>query len=341
MSMTVSVRIEGKKAKATSGQIKHDTRKGKQPGYVDDEKSKLNSVLIEPMPEKDLKHLCEERRIDAGAKRKMRSDASVSQIGIITFGTEAQKTIESLTPEDQDRLFKNAAKTAANHCENEITGLVVHRDESAIHAHFQMPAICKDGQPQSKKGIDFSELQDRVSTSFAHLNIERGTKKAKRIERGEPESAHIHRSVKQLHEDLPREIKIAEKRLEAALEVSPRINIDPVRAEVVTNRTWFKTTTKEFDVYDAPKVDKALREAAAKTSRAAVTAAELINSKNHAERLQGINSKTNAELKKTSGKLGNIWKKLAHGSDGEVERMREIARDVLRPAKQQDKGVER
>ena len=51
MSMTVSVRIEGKKARATSGQVKHDTREGKQPEYVDQEKTKLNSVLVEPMPE--------------------------------------------------------------------------------------------------------------------------------------------------------------------------------------------------------------------------------------------------------------------------------------------------
>ena len=131
MSMTVSVRIEGKKARATSGQVKHDIREGNQPEYVDQEKTKLNSVLVEPMPESELKNLCEQRRIEAGAKRKMRSDASVSQIGIITFGTEAQKVIEKLTPEQQDFYFKKAASDAASHCKNEITGLVVHRDESA------------------------------------------------------------------------------------------------------------------------------------------------------------------------------------------------------------------
>lgn len=114
----------------------------------------------------------------------MRSNASVSQVGIITFGTQAQKVIESLRPAEQDRLLRNAAETAAKHCKNELTGLVVHRDESAIHAHFQMPSICKDGKPQSKKGVDFSKLQDQVATSFFHLSITRGTKKSVRIERG-------------------------------------------------------------------------------------------------------------------------------------------------------------
>jgi len=340
--MTVSVRIEGKKAKATSGQIKHDTREGKQPGYVDDEKSKLNSVLIDPMAEKDLKHLCEERRIDAGAKRKMRSDAAVSQIGIITFGTEAQKTIENLTPEEQDRLFKNAAKTAANHCENEITGLVVHRDESAIHAHFQMPAICKDGQPQSKKGIDFSVLQDRVSTSFAHLSIERGTKKADRIERGEPESAHIHRSVKQLHEDLPKEIKAAQKRLDKVFESKLDTGIKPTRVQVVQKRKRIgHDETKSYDVYEASKVDKILKDAAAKTSRAAVTEAELNNSTNHAERLKRMNTKTNLELKGTSQKLAVVIKTLALGSPEDIKDLRQQAIKAVQPTKQQSKGMER
>jgi len=340
--MTVSVRIEGKKAKATSGQIKHDTREGKQPGYVDDEKSKLNSVLIEPMPEKDLKHLCEGRRIDAGAKRKMRSDASVSQIGIITFGTEAQKTINNLTPEEQDRLFKSAATTAARHCENELTGLVVHRDESAIHAHFQMPAICKDGKPQSKKGIDFSDLQDRVSTSFAHLNIERGTKKVDRIERGEPDSAHIHRSVKQLHEDLPKEIKEAQKRLERVVENNPDIGIKPTRVQVVQKRKRIgHDETRSYDVYKASDVEKILKEAAAKTSRAAVTAAELNNSRDHAERLQRMNTKTNLELKSTAKRFGTVIKTLALGSPEQIKDLRQQAIESVQSTRQQSKGMER
>jgi len=344
MSMTVSVRIEGKKARATSGQVKHDIREGNQPEYVDQEKTKLNSVLVEPMPESELKNLCEQRRIEAGAKRKMRSDASVSQIGIITFGTEAQKVIEKLTPEQQDFYFKKAASDAASHCKNEITGLVVHRDESAIHAHFQMPAICRDGKPQSKKGIDFGELQDKVAVGFESLGINRGVKKEVRKDRGEPESAYIHRSVKQLHEDLPKEIKAAEKRLERAMEVNPEIDIKPVLAEVVTKRTWWGTKTKNYSVYDASKVDKVMKEAAAKTSRASATETELTRSLEHAERLKGLNSRLNKELKSTSSKFKEVLKVIAHGDDEMVAEMRESAKKALKPTQKQqdnDRGMSR
>lgn len=49
MSLTVSVRIEGKKSGASGGQKSHDMREGKQPEYVDAKRSNQNSVLIEPM----------------------------------------------------------------------------------------------------------------------------------------------------------------------------------------------------------------------------------------------------------------------------------------------------
>lgn len=49
MSLTVSVRIEGKKSGASGGQKSHDMREGKQPEYVDAKRSNQNSILIEPM----------------------------------------------------------------------------------------------------------------------------------------------------------------------------------------------------------------------------------------------------------------------------------------------------
>lgn len=274
----------------------------------------------------------------------MRSDASVSQIGIITFGTEAQKAIEKLTPEQQDFYFKKAASNAASHCQNEITGLVVHRDESAIHAHFQMPAICRDGKPQSKKGIDFGELQDKVAVGFESLGINRGVKKEVRKDRGEPESAYIHRSVRQLHEDLPKEIKAAEKRLENVLESDPNIDIKPVIAEIVTKRTWWTTEIEQRSVYDAVKVKKELVKAAAKTKRASTTEAELTRSLEHAERLKGLNSRLNKELKSTSSKFKEVLKVIAHGDSAMVAEMRENAQKALEPTQKQhnnDRGMSR
>lgn len=344
MSLTVSVRIEGKKSGASGGQKSHDMREGKQPEYVDAKRSNQNSVLIEPMTSSQLKKLCEERRAEAGAKRKMRSNASVSQVGIITFGTQAQKVIESLRPAEQDRLLRNAAETAAKHCKNELIGLVVHRDESAIHAHFQMPSICKDGKPQSKKGVDFSKLQDQVATSFFHLSITRGTKKSVRIERGEPESAYIHRNVKQLHEDLPKEIKAAERRLSGVLASSPNISIKPVTAEIITKRTWWKTKIRRISVYAASQVDNALKEAAAKTENTSKMQVSMERTNNELARERAVSSNLRKRLKLINGKFNDVLRVLAYGDKEQVDAIRENARDALKPpqrAETKDRGISR
>jgi hypothetical protein len=207
-----------------------------------------------------------------------------------------------------------------------------------------MPAICKDGKPQSKKGIDFGELQDRVSTTFSHLDITRGVKKETRKARGEPESTYVHRSVKQLHEDLPKEIKAAEKRLESLVENSPEMSVKPVLAEVVTERSWWTTKTEKYSVYDAPKVDKILKEAAAKTKRAGVREVELTKSQEHAERLRGLNLRLNKELKSTSNQFKEVLKVLAHGDNKMLTELRESAQKVLKPTQKQqnnDRGMSR
>ncbi|TXK94137.1 hypothetical protein BMR10_13995 [Methylococcaceae bacterium CS4] len=46
MSLTVSVRIEGKKSGASGGQKSHDMREGKQPEYVDAKRSNQKGLKI-------------------------------------------------------------------------------------------------------------------------------------------------------------------------------------------------------------------------------------------------------------------------------------------------------
>ena len=112
MSMTVSVRIEHRAGDRAAGQARHDTRAGKVPGYVDREKSDRNSVLIQPRTPGDLRSLCEERRAGRETKRRMKTDAAVASVGIITFGTDAQRTIDAMSPDQQDRYEKAAALAA-------------------------------------------------------------------------------------------------------------------------------------------------------------------------------------------------------------------------------------
>tara|TARA_R110000851_G_scaffold35316_1_gene92954 strand:- start:369 stop:1124 length:756 start_codon:yes stop_codon:yes gene_type:complete len=66
-----------------------------------------------------------------------------------------------------------------------------------------------DGQPLSMviKPADTRALQDTAAAAWEDLGITRGKPKAERIADGEPVSAWRHRTVKQLHEDLPREIE--------------------------------------------------------------------------------------------------------------------------------------
>jgi len=168
------------------------------------------------MSAKKLHDECESRRKISGKKRAMKSSAHVATTGIITFSVDAQKTINDLTPETQNKIFRQITNGIADRMQTTVTGLVVHRDESAIHAHFQMPAINVTGEPLSKAHVDYGELQDIAGKSVAMFGIRRGKKKADRIADGELSSSHVNRTVKQLHEDLPGEIEaLAEKSLEA------------------------------------------------------------------------------------------------------------------------------
>jgi len=215
MSMTVSVRTVHKGPGKAVGQKRHDLREGRIPKYVDRTKSHLNGYLIRPLGEGDLKKICLDRRKTRNTKRSMKSDAAIATTGIITFGKEAQPLIQALSIDLQNKLYMEIARRIAELLNSEVTGLVVHRDETAPHAHYQMPAYAKDGRPLSKVmtpaiAVRMQDVAGEVLKDFG-LEITRGIKKATRIENEEPLSAWVHRSVKQLHEDLPREIEDLEK----------------------------------------------------------------------------------------------------------------------------------
>jgi len=212
MTMTVCVRIKKMEASAVDASRRHDLRIGRQPAYIDSRRTENNSILINPLYKSEMKLLCEKRRFNHGAKRKMKSSSALARSGIVTFGAEAKEAIKRLSASEQDKLLLKAVWNVSEKCGVDLTGLVIHRDESAVHAHFQMPNICPDGVPLSKKHINYGELQDVAAEPFSGLGMKRGKKKALRIADGEPEHKYINRSVKRLHADLPLEIK--EKELE-------------------------------------------------------------------------------------------------------------------------------
>ena len=216
MSRAVSVRISACTVARTNGQRRHDLRIGRQPGYVDASRSGLNSVIIPPLTGAAARCRTEELREQLNPARRMRRNAAVTYAGVITFGHGAQSVIEALPVSEQDRLYRLAAERVAEVMGAELTGLVVHRDESAPHAHFQTLSRCRDGQAVAKIGRIGAALQDAVAEVYAPLGIERGTPKAVRQARGEPAHKWVHRSVRQLHADLPGELEEARAKLARA-----------------------------------------------------------------------------------------------------------------------------
>jgi len=197
MSMTVSVRVEHRDKSRSASQRNHDLRKSHVPAYVDKSRSQHNSVLIEPLTSSELEKLVGERRV--GKKRKLRSDAAVATSGILTFGREAHQVIASLSIDEQNELIMKACKSVVSEFGNELTGLVVHRDEQSVHAHFQTCSWNKKGLANSKVITPelASKLQDAAGACFSAYGISRGISKEERIKNGEKPR---HKSVKELHE---------------------------------------------------------------------------------------------------------------------------------------------
>ncbi|MEQ6203336.1 plasmid recombination protein [Sulfitobacter sp. HNIBRBA2951] len=211
----VSVRIKPKAMAKAKFQRRHDFRIGKQPAYVDEDRTELNRHLMELRPLPDIQRENETLRKRAGRTRKMKSNAAVTTAGIITFGHTAQEVFNQLPEEMQDRAFRELAQEIAAQLKTSLEALVVHLDETAIHAHFTMRSYNDDGEPISnamRRG-DMSALQDLAAEVMQRYapQIERGNKKQARLKAGAKYSDSLHRTVKQLHQDLPQE--------KAALEV--------------------------------------------------------------------------------------------------------------------------
>ena len=196
MSMSVSIRLEHRESGRAAGQRNHDLRTGRIPSYVDRARTQHNSVLIEPKDEDGLRALIAERR--TGKKRALKSNASLACTGILTFGTEAQSVMSKLSVDEQNALILRSCEDVARKLDNTLSGLVVHRDEQAIHAHLQMSSWTLSGKAVSTviNRELASELQDVAATAFESIGISRGIKKEERIKNGEKPK---HKSVRELH----------------------------------------------------------------------------------------------------------------------------------------------
>lgn len=220
MSSTVSVRIAPMSARRTGGQRRHDLRDPAHvPAYVDKDKAADNSVLLTAPEPAALRSEIAANRAAAG-QQKLRDDARIAYSGIITWGTEAQAVIQAMPKAEQDQLYQDIAQRIAERADRDLIGLVVHRDEASPHAHFVLRGYKLDQagkeQPLRLSKDDTADLQTVAGEVLAEhkLEITRGKPKEKRLEDGESRAKLIHRSVAELHRDLPKELEAAREKLE-------------------------------------------------------------------------------------------------------------------------------
>lgn len=221
MELTISVRIKPRAgADLIRGQYRHDLRKGRVPGYVDKTRSNKNShiCLAAGYGERPGALIREfDRRLTA--KKKTSRTAEVL-VGVVTFSKGAQELVENLPRDGQDKLLQHIVARVAAKMDVPANYVRIHRDESAIHAHFSLLNVTSKGRTYRGGRSDMSKLQDVAAQACQELgyDIKRGKSKAARIKDGEESSKYINRTVRQLHEALPKEIAILESERDALAE---------------------------------------------------------------------------------------------------------------------------
>ncbi|GAB6061267.1 relaxase/mobilization nuclease domain-containing protein [Desulfonatronum parangueonense] len=241
MSATISIRIGPVRSSDYSGQRTHDMRTGQKLNYVDYEKSHLNTggdvptvKTVHEMNE-DQKHIARaeaQARLDAAiagglttkeelapyragvmaCRQAYQRNGVVAYRGILTYGRDAQDILSEIPLEEADQMAKKAIRNAADVLETTAFGITAHRDESALHYHYYFLATNKHGKKLHPKKADCQRMQTDAAKAYKHLGIKRGKKIGDWIKEGKGEKT-IHRSVQELHRDLPLEILEKEMQL--------------------------------------------------------------------------------------------------------------------------------
>lgn len=226
------VRVEIRDAQGYANQRRHDLRIGAQPDYVNPSPPEPNPVFIQPMTAAELKKLARARRAQRDTQRAMKSNAGIAVVGIIGFGIEAQAMFDALKPPEREQALRAAVQRIAAELKTSVSGLVLHLDETAKHAHFSLCGYDVDGQPLSTwmgRGV-LRDLQTALHEALQAFmpDLERGRARKARAEAGAAPHELVNRSVAELHTDLP--LEIAARRQELA-ELEEKVRTNEARAE--------------------------------------------------------------------------------------------------------------
>lgn len=310
------VRIATLSATSIGGQRAHDLRIGPQPAYVANERSDLNRVLIRPETGTKLRTICEDRRALRQTVRGMKSNASVGVAGIITFGIEAQALFDRLTPDQQDAAYRDTAEAVASRLHTTLTGLVVHADETAPHAHFQLPAYDMTGQPISMRARrdamrDLQTITAQVMDRHAP-GIERGRSISQRLAAGADFPDTVHKSVTELHQTLPADLAARRAEVDQAKDdaLKAQARVDEMQARVD------KLTAKEADL------------TAKEAKNLATYQKRLEDRQEEALKAQNAIDQAEAEVERLNG-MAALAKEAAEQAERDRQQAEEQARVVL------------
>jgi len=269
--MKLSVRIE--KSKSLKGQARHDFFE--RPTYADSERLHLNKTIfggsyadIEAVMKKQSENIIKQYNekaqkmrdaVDSAAeKRKIpswRKTTATHKTAIITFDREFHKNQDRINRDDLDECASNflADFCEKNNCE--LSYIVRHDDEATAHYHATFTNIdMKSLKVLRFEKKDTSALQDLAGKHFKKMGITRGVKVSKKLEiarlnnprlEGESNKDYekriyklagvIHRTVKELHEDLP--VELANKQAE----------LDSLNIKLSNQEEFFKERVSELE----------------------------------------------------------------------------------------------
>ena len=195
----------------------HDMREQKRmPGNIEQDRICHNTVVIPTPSAKEALDLVNRIKAEAGARQRFNPDRNNLVFdGILSFSHDAQVDVHALDIEEQVRRILESINEVCELHRGRLVGLAIHRDEYAIHAHFQVLAVGADGRMLRVGPRDCIRRQDVAARAWGDLGIARGKPKRQRIADGDPWAKIIKRSVPQLHEDLPRELAALQAQNEA------------------------------------------------------------------------------------------------------------------------------
>jgi len=126
----------------------HDLREQKKtPRNIDPARICRNTVVIPTPSAKEALVLVNKIKAEAGARQRFNPGRNnLVHDGILSFSHDAQKIVHALSEKEQLRRIMQSIKDVCELHRGRLIGLTIHRDEYALHVHFQILAAGDDGR---------------------------------------------------------------------------------------------------------------------------------------------------------------------------------------------------